>query len=100
MVFQMADVPAFIEEDYMTSPKNFMSAIYFELSDYTNPSTGQKIKVAKEWADIDRNMKRSDYFGSQLKKKDQLKPYIAPVIAGKTDELRKAKAIFAYIQKT
>nr|WP_294944507.1 DUF3857 domain-containing protein [uncultured Mucilaginibacter sp.] len=99
MVFQMADVPAFVEEDYMTSPKNFMSAIYFELSDYTNPSTGQKIKVAKEWADIDRNKKRSDYFGSQIKKKDQLKPYIAPVIVGKTDELAKAKAIFAYVQK-
>jgi hypothetical protein len=99
MVFQMADIPAFIEEDYMTSPKNFMSAIYFELSDYTNPNTGQKIKVAKEWADIDHNLKRSDYFGSQLKKKDQLKPYIAPLIVGKTDDLQKAKAIFIYIQK-
>ncbi|MEO7215237.1 transglutaminase domain-containing protein [Mucilaginibacter sp.] len=100
MVFQMENIPAFVEEDYMTSPKNFMSAVYFELSDYTNPSTGQKIKVAKEWADIDFNLKRSDYFGSQLKKKDQLKPYIASVIAGKTDDLEKAKAVYAYIQKT
>jgi hypothetical protein len=100
MVFQMENVPAFIEEENMTSPKNFMSAVYFELSDYTNPSNGQKIKVTKQWTDIDFNMKRSDYFGSQLKKKDQLKTYIAPVIAGKTDDLAKAKAIFAYIQKT
>ncbi|RWY53984.1 transglutaminase domain-containing protein [Mucilaginibacter gilvus] len=99
MVFQMDNIPAFVEEDYMTSPKNFMSAVYFELSDYTNPNTGQKIKVSKAWTDIDLNLKRSDYFGSQIKKKDQLKPYIAPVIAGKTDDLEKAKAVYAYIQK-
>jgi hypothetical protein len=100
LTFQMADLPAFIEEDFMTAKKNFISAVYFELSDYTNLNTGVKVKVTKEWKDVDLNLKRSDYFGSQLKKKDQLKPYIAPVIAGKTDELMKAKAVFAYIQKT
>ena len=97
--FEMVDIPAFIEEDYMTAPKNFMSAIYFQLADFTNPFTGVKKRWTQEWADIDYNMKKSDYFGSQLKKKDQLKPFIAPVIAGKTDDLAKARAIFVYIQK-
>jgi hypothetical protein len=92
--------PAFIEEDNMTAPKNFMSAIYFELSEWTNFDTGVKTKYTKEWKDVDFNLKHADYFGSQLKKKDQLKPYILPVISGKTDELEKAKAVFAYIQKT
>ncbi|OOQ59875.1 DUF3857 domain-containing protein [Mucilaginibacter pedocola] len=99
LTFAIADVPAFTEEDYMTSRKNFLSAVYFELSEYTNLGTGAKIKNAKEWKDIDYSMKHSDYFGSQLKKKDQLKPYITPVIAGKTTELEKAEAIYAYIQK-
>lgn len=100
MTFQMADIPAFIEEDNMTAPKNFMSAIYFELSEWTNFDTGVKTKYTKEWKDVDFNLKHADYFGSQLKKKDQLKPYILPIISGKKDELEKAKAVFAYIQKT
>ncbi|MFD0794475.1 DUF3857 and transglutaminase domain-containing protein [Mucilaginibacter litoreus] len=96
--YGMADIPALIEEDYMTSPKNFLSAIYFNLADYTNPYTGTKQKVTKEWVDIDYNLKHSDYFGGQIKK-NLLKNYIAPVIAGKTAEMDKAVAVYNYIQK-
>ncbi|MFA6083189.1 DUF3857 domain-containing protein [Mucilaginibacter sp.] len=99
-VYSIDNIPAFVEEDYMTSPKNFMSAIYFNLTDYTNLTTGAKIKVTQEWKDIDYNLKRADFFGSQLRRKDLLKQYITPVIAGQTTELAKAKAIYAYIQKT
>ncbi|RYU91580.1 DUF3857 domain-containing protein [Mucilaginibacter terrigena] len=96
--YGMADIPAFIEEDYMTSPKNFLSAIYFNLQEYTNPYTGVKNKVTKEWKDIDYGLKHAEYFGSQIKK-DLLKQYIAPVIAGKATTLDKASAIYSYIQK-
>jgi hypothetical protein len=99
IVYGMENIPAFVEEDYMTSPKNFLSAIYFNLSEYTNLSTGAKIMVTKEWKDIDYNLKHADYFGSQLKRKDLLKQYITPVITGQTTELDKAKAVYAYIQK-
>jgi hypothetical protein len=99
IVYAMKDIPAFVEEDYMTSPKNFLSAIYFELVEWTNPYTSVKTVVSKEWKDIDRQLKISDGFGSQLKRKDLMKERIAPVIAGKTDELDKAKAIYAYLQK-
>jgi hypothetical protein len=97
--YGMSDIPAFITEDYMTSSKNFLSAIYFNLEEWTNPYTGVKNKVTKDWKDIDYNMKHSEYFGSQIKK-DLLKNYIAPVIAGKTDDMAKAVAIYNYIQKT
>lgn len=97
--YGMNNIPAFIEEDYMTAPRNFISAIYFELAEYSNPYTGVKNKLANEWKDVDNQLKRDDYFGSQIKKRDQFKDKIAPVIAGKTDELQKAKAIYAFIQK-
>ena len=99
LTYGMANIPAFKEEDYMTSAKNFLSAIYFTLQEYTNPYTSSKVKVTKEWKDIDYNFKHADYFGSQIKK-DLLKQYVAPVIAGKTNELDKAMAVYAYIQKT
>jgi hypothetical protein len=45
------------------------------------------------------SLKNDDYFGNQFKRKDLLKERIAPVIAGLTDQLAKAKAVYAYIQK-
>jgi hypothetical protein len=97
--FAMKDVPAFVEEDYMTSRNNYLSAIYFELTDYYNLGTGANIKVAKEWKDVDYDLKRSEYFGNQIKKKDIFKEKLVPVLAGKTNQLDKAKAVYAYIQK-
>ncbi|MBD1394746.1 DUF3857 domain-containing protein [Mucilaginibacter glaciei] len=99
ITYAMDDIPAFVEEDYMTSPKNFLSAIYFNLSEYTNLTSGAKIMVTKDWKDIDYNLKHADYFGSQLRKKDAVKPYIAVAIAGITEDLDKAKAVYTYIQK-
>ncbi|HEK21830.1 transglutaminase domain-containing protein [Mucilaginibacter sp.] len=92
------DIPAFIEEDYMTASKNFISAVYFDLQEWINPYTNVKQRETKEWKDIDYNLKHSDYFGSQIKK-NLLTPYIAPVIAGKTTEMEKAEAVYSYIKK-
>ena len=44
IVYGLSNVPAFIEEDYMTAPRNFKSAINFDLVEYTNPYTGAKTK--------------------------------------------------------
>ncbi|WP_345953049.1 DUF3857 domain-containing protein [Mucilaginibacter sp. PAMB04168] len=99
LVFVMADLPAFIKEDHMTAPKNFMSAINFELSDYINPYDGTKQSKTQTWADIDRYLKQQDEFGSQLRKTSLFKEKLPEMIAGKTDDLAKAKAIYVYIQK-
>jgi len=99
LVYGMANVPAFIKEDDMTSPKNFMSAINFELAEYTSPYTGSKTKITKEWKDVDYELKNNPDFGGQLKRKGLFKDKIAPVIAGKTADLAKAKAVYAYIQR-
>ena len=100
MIYGIKDVPAFIEEDYMTSDKNYRSAINFELQEYTNLNTGVKTKYSKEWKDIDYYLKTNERFGSQLKRKELLKERITPIIANKIDELEKAKAIYAYIKST
>jgi transglutaminase-like putative cysteine protease len=99
IVYGISNVPAFVVEDDMTSTKNYSSAINFALSDYRT-STGADIKVAKEWKDVDYELKHNEFFGSQLKRTGLLKDRITPVIAGKTDDLEKAKAIYAYIKNT
>jgi hypothetical protein len=98
IVYAMNDVPAFVEEAHMTARKNHLSAIYFELNDYYNLNTGSKIKVTQEWADIDRDLKQNEDFGSQMKKAGLFKEVLPKVLEGKTTEIEKAKAIYAYIQ--
>jgi hypothetical protein len=97
--YEMDNIPAFVTEDYMTASKNFISAIYFELSEYTDPYNGNHVRVAKEWKDVDNQLKKADYFGDQLKRKDLLKDKINPVVAGITDPLVKAKTVYRYIQQ-
>jgi len=99
IAYAMADIPAFAEEDYMTSSKNFLAAIYFELEDFTSPYTGLKTRVTKDWKDIDQQLKINDDFGVQLKKKDLFKEPLKTVIVNKTG-IDKAKVVYAYIQKT
>jgi len=97
--YAMSDIPALVNEDYMTAPKNFLSAINFELTDYTDPYTGAVVKQARQWNDVDYTLKNYISFGDQLKKKGLFKDRLVPVVAGKTDELSKAKAVYTYIQQ-
>ncbi|MDN3579235.1 DUF3857 domain-containing protein [Mucilaginibacter flavus] len=99
ITYEMKDIPAFVSEDYMTSPKNFVSAIYFDEVEWTNPYTGVKTVVSKTWKDIEYQLKNDEFFGSQFKRKELMKDRITTVIAGKTDSLEKAKAVFVYLQK-
>ncbi|MGI4022418.1 MAG: transglutaminase domain-containing protein [Janthinobacterium lividum] len=98
LTFAMADIPAFVEEKYMTAPSNFISAMYFELSEYSDYN-GVKHKVTKDWADIDNDLKRDEMFGKQMKRKDLFKDKIADITKGTTDDLSKAKAVYVYLQK-
>ena len=100
IVYGMSDIPAFKEEDYMTSEKNYKSAVYFELEEETDLETGAKTKYAKEWKNIDYDLKSEHWFGGQLKRNGLMKDRIAPVITGKTDQLEKAQAIYNYIKST
>lgn len=98
ITYLMKDVPAFVEEDNMTAPSNFKSAVYFELSDVTNPS-GAKISYTKTWKDVDYELTSDKSFGSQMKRKDVYKDLIANIIKDANDDLSKAKVIYNYVKK-
>ena len=96
--FAMIDIPAFTEEEYMTAKSNFLSSVNFELAQITYPD-GRKDKITKEWKDADEEMQRSQYFGLQIKRgKDIVDKQIEQLIAGETDELRKAQKIYDFIK--
>lgn len=98
MIYGMKDIPAFVEEDYMTAASNFKSAIYFELSDYYSLNGGN-VKVTKEWKDVERELRTDDRFGHQLRRGSTFKNVLPGLFAAGAEDLDKAKAIYAYVQK-
>ncbi|MEJ1240811.1 DUF3857 domain-containing protein [Chryseolinea sp. T2] len=94
----MDNVPAFIEEDYMTAKSNFISMINFELSEIVY-FDGRKDRVTKEWKDADQELKSSDLFGVQLKRgKSIVDGHIDALLKNETDPLIKAQKIYSFIQ--
>lgn len=98
LTYNMKNVPAFLEEIYMTAPSNYKSAIYFELEE-VHYLSGSTQKYTKSWKDIDYELTSRRDFGGQMKKKDVFKTILPSVIAEAKDELQKAKAIFEYVKK-
>lgn len=94
----MENIPPFIEEEYMTSRKNYLSAVRFELLqiDYFD---GRKDKVTKEWKDVEGELRQDQRFGVQLRRGgDILSNEVSTIIAGESDPLARAKAIFNFIR--
>ena len=96
--YLMKNIPAFKEEEFMTSKRNFMSAINFELSEVKNWNGGTS-KYTKEWKDADLELKTESRFGVQLRRgKDVVDGHIDVATTGETDQLAKAKKIYDFVK--
>lgn len=94
--FVMENVPAFIEEDYMTVSSNFISAINFELSEI-HYFDGRVDKITKEWKDVANELRYDERFGLQIKRgKDVVDEKIEQLMIGETSPLEKARKIYDF----
>jgi hypothetical protein len=97
-MWKMVNIPAFIEEDFMTAKSNFLSSITFELQEIKR-FNGSRDKIAKEWTDVDQELRYSDRFGKQIKRgKDIVNEQLQEIINKEPDQLKRAKQIYSYIQ--
>jgi len=94
--YGMKDIPAFKDEDYMLSKKNFISRLVFDLVSFTGVK-GDIKKYTKTWKDADRTFKQ-DYFDGQTSKKSFFKKNLPQEIILEADELTRAKKIYDFIQ--
>jgi Domain of Unknown Function with PDB structure (DUF3857)/Transglutaminase-like superfamily len=90
------DVPAFKEEPYMTSSKDFISKINFELSYTKFPNSAIK-KYMGTWEDINKSYLES--LGDVITGNNFLKRTTEEVTAGKNTPEEKISAIFNYVRK-
>ena len=94
--YGMYDVPAFKEEDFMLSKKNYVARLCFDLKSYTSPR-GIVEKYTTTWKEADKKLK-DIFFNNQTSKKSFFKRRIPENILAIENELEKAKSIYAFIQ--
>lgn len=96
--YMIKDVPAFIEEDFMTAKSNFISSIDYELSEIRF-FDGRVEKYTKTWKDVDSELINDETFGKQIKKARNLhEKKVLALVSTITDASQKAKVVYEYIR--
>lgn len=94
--YGMNNIPAFKEEDYMLSKKNYISRLTFNLKSHTS-YRGYVEDLTTNWKQADRTLK-DQFFNNQTSKKSFFKKNIPESILTTEDNLEKAKKIFNFIR--
>ena len=95
--FGMDDIPAFEEEDYMLSKKNYLSKLIFDLKSKTGYD-GIITNYTTSWKEADKKLKKY-FFNNQTSKKSFFKKVLPDTILTKPNALERAKDIYSFIQK-
>ncbi len=95
--FTASNVPAFKDEPYITTPKDYLSAIRFELQSTRYPWTTNK-NYTNTWRDINELLLRDEDFGVTLKSNGHLKGVSETIMAKTDDALQKAALSYEYIK--
>lgn len=96
--YAMKDIPAFIEEDYMTSESNYLARIEYELMTFKN-FEGQEYNYTKSWETVDKEFRTDKDIGRQLSKSINLEDFFDSTLINEKNPLTKAKAIYKYVQE-
>ena len=91
------DIAAFVKEDYMTSPKNFMSRLTFELASFSIPF-GPNYNFSRNWSDVRKQLYDSESFGKELNRTSQFKNIIPTIVNEGMTQYEKAYKIYNYIK--
>jgi len=94
--YGMNDIPAFEEEDYMLSKKNYISRLVFDLKTHTS-TRGVVENYTTTWKQADKQLK-DIFLNNQTSKKSFFKKNIPEDILNTEDQLTKAKEIYSFIK--
>lgn len=96
--YVMKDIPAFVEEEYMTTKKNYLSKIEYELKAVQSFS-GVKTEYTKTWKTVDKDIWKNRKLGKELRKTSVLKNILPLSIVEEPNSLEKAKQIYRFVQE-
>ncbi|MFD1163017.1 DUF3857 domain-containing protein [Hwangdonia seohaensis] len=96
--YAMKDIPAFIEEDYMTSKYNYLARIEYELKVFKG-FDGRINNYTKTWKTTDREFRTDKDIGKQLSKSFNLEDFVSHSVITEKDAYKKADAIYKHVQE-
>lgn len=94
LYYEMEDVPAFVEEKYLTSKYNYLSRLTFEREYY---NSFVKKGDEQDWKALDKGFKRAYY--QDLNSDWYYKKHLPKHLFEEKNALQRAKNIYSYIQK-
>jgi len=107
--YEMNDIPAFKEEDFMTSSENYISKLVFDLVSYTEyekvksyAGTSDEVRekvtnYIKTWEDADKTI-RDDFLDNQTSMKRYFKSVLPDHLLEIENNLEKGNKIYKYLQ--
>ncbi len=96
--FIAKDVPAFIEEQPMTSKENYISKAEFELS-MIKPGYGTLSDYSTSWKAINKTLLNNTYFGAKIKSGGGfLKDEVERIMSEYPDEKSRMEAAYSFIK--
>ena len=95
----MQDVPALRDEPYMTTTRDYVARLDFELAGTKMPGTGYR-NVAGDWDKINADLQQSDEFGGQLGKVAFLDAALKGLVAQHADPAARAAAVRELVLKS
>ncbi|MDZ4716688.1 MAG: transglutaminase domain-containing protein [Cytophagales bacterium] len=91
------NAPAFKSEPYMTTYRDYISRINFELSTFQPP--GQPVQIFNEsWEKISAELLKNESFGGVVTGSNFLKEHAVAASAGKTDPKEIIGSIYSYVK--
>ncbi|MFG6687720.1 DUF3857 domain-containing protein [Mariniflexile sp. HNIBRBA6329] len=97
-IYAMENIPAFIEEDHMTSKSNYLARIEYELKIYSG-FDGITDNYTKTWETVDDELRKDVNIGKQLTKSIDTENLLSNDILSEADALKKAQSIYNYVQE-
>lgn len=96
--YAMKDIPAFIDENFMTTRENYLSRIEYELKSTTDFG-GNIQNHTESWSDVDNKIKNTYDFGDQIKKLGVTRGLLDKSLTKGGQTLDRLKKIFQYVQE-
>jgi transglutaminase-like putative cysteine protease len=95
--YVMENIPAFKTEPYITTSKNYISKLIFELKSIKYPNQSAEY-ITTSWSEVTKEMLESTYFGKQLEKTKFIEETTASIIKNIDSSELKMIAIYDFVR--
>ncbi len=95
--YELKNVPALKNENFVSNIENYRSAVKFELAQVQMPNQIPEY-FAQSWDNVVKTIYKSKSFGGELEKASYFKDDIDNLIAGESNDMRKAAKIYTYVR--